>query len=142
MECTFSGMQGMEQFRRMLRAKIHRATVTDANVDYEGSLTIPPDLMKLADLKEYEGISVWNVTRGSRLETYAMRGQPGSRVVCVNGAAAHLAGKGDKIIISAFASVPESRLARFKPRVIFVDKQNRPVRVGFEKPGSRRRGAR
>jgi len=123
----------------MLRAKIHRATVTEANVDYEGSLTIPPDLMELADIREYEGISVWNVTRGSRLETYAMLGLPGSRSICVNGAAAHLAGVGDKIIISAFSSVPESEIHGFRPRVIFVDGQNRPVGSGPEVPGPRTR---
>jgi len=125
----------MEQYRRMLRAKIHRATVTDANLEYEGSLTIPPDLMDMTDIKEYEGISVWNVTRGSRLETYAMRGQPGSRDICINGAAAHLAGPGDKIIISSFASVPEDRLSAFKPLIVFVDEQNRPVRAGVENAG-------
>jgi len=130
----------MEQYRRMLRAKIHRATVTDANLEYEGSLTIPPDLMDLADIKDYEGISVWNVTRGSRLETYAMRGEPGSRAICINGAAAHLAGPGDKIIISAFASVPESELRSFKPRVVFVDQQNRVVRTGVETPGPSKAG--
>lgn|SRR5512143_900499 len=127
----------MEHYRRMLRAKIHRAVVTDANLEYEGSLTIPPDLMDLADIREYEGISIWNVTRGTRLETYAMRGKPGSRDICVNGAAAHLTGKGDKIIISSFASVPVSELAGFRPTIVFVDDQNRPVRVGPETPGPR-----
>ncbi len=126
------------RYRRMLRAKIHRATVTDANLEYEGSLTIPPDLLELADIREYEGISVWNVTRGTRLETYAMRGEPASRAVCVNGAAAHLAGVGDKIIISAFSSVPESELDGFSPLIVFVDGQNRPVRTGAERPGPRR----
>jgi aspartate 1-decarboxylase len=126
---------GQERYRRMLRAKIHRATVTDANLEYEGSLTIPPDLMKLADIREYEGISIWNVTRGTRFDTYAMVGQPGSREICVNGAAAHLAGVGDRIIISAFASVPECDLEQFVPRVIFVDGENRAVRMGSEVPG-------
>jgi len=129
---------GQERYRRMLRAKIHRATVTDANVEYEGSLTIPPDLMQLADIREYEGISIWNVTRGTRLETYAMLGRPGSREVCVNGAAAHLAGVGDRIIISAFSSVPESQLDGFVPRIVFVDGENRPVRTGREQPGPHR----
>jgi aspartate 1-decarboxylase len=130
----------MEQYRRMLRAKIHRATVTDANLEYEGSLTIPPDLMDMADIKEYEGISVWNVTRGSRLETYAMRGLPNSRNICINGAAAHLAGVGDKIIISSFASVREDHIAGFKPLIVFVDEQNRPVRKGPENAGPRQPG--
>jgi len=130
----------MDNYRRMLRAKIHRATVTEANLEYEGSLTIPPDLMELADIREYEGISIWNVTRGSRLETYAMTGEPGSRDICINGAAAHLASPGDKIIISAFASVPEAQLATFKPKVVFVDESNRPVRIGKETPGPLRAG--
>ena len=112
-----------------------------ANLEYEGSLTIPPDLLELADIREYEGISIWNVTRGSRLETYAMTGEPGSRDICINGAAAHLAGPGDKIIISAFASVPEAQLATFKPKIVFVDENNRPVRVGSETPGPRKAGA-
>jgi len=130
----------MEKFRRMLRAKIHRATVTHADLEYEGSLTIPPDLMDLSDMKEYEGVSVWNVTRGSRLDTYAMRGEPGSRSISVNGAAAHHAGPGDKIIISAFLSVPESELATFKPILVFVDEQNRAVRSGPEVAGPRKVG--
>ena len=124
----------------MLRAKIHRATVTHADLEYEGSLTIPPDLMEMADMKEYEGVSVWNVTRGSRLDTYAMRGEPGSRTISVNGAAAHHAGPGDKIIISSFCSVPESELASFKPILIFVDGDNRAVRSGPEVPGPRKAG--
>ena len=130
----------MERFRRMLRAKIHRATVTHADLEYEGSLTIPSDLMELADMREYEGISVWNVTRGSRLDTYAMRGEPGSRDIAVNGAAAHLAGVGDKIIISTFSSVPESEIGTFKPILVFVDKDNKAVRIGSEVPGPRKTG--
>lgn len=129
----------MNHYRRMLRAKIHRATVTDANLEYEGSLTIPPDLMELADIREYEGISVWNVTRGTRLETYAIRGEEGSRAVCVNGAAAHLAGVGDRIIISSFASVPEAEIGDFHPRIVFVDERNRAVATGPEIPGPRTR---
>lgn len=129
----------MNRYRRMLRAKIHRATVTDADLEYEGSLTIPPDLMELADIREYEGISVWNVTRGTRLETYAIRGEPGSRAVCVNGAAAHLAGVGDRIIISSFVSVPEEELGEFRPRIVFVDGGNRAVGTGPEVAGPRKR---
>jgi len=125
----------MERFRRMLRVKIHRATVTHADLEYEGSLTIPPDLMDLADMKEYEGVSVWNVTRGTRLDTYAMRGENGSRSISVNGAAAHLAGPGDKIIISSFASVPESALSAYDPILIFVNENNEVARVGAEVPG-------
>jgi aspartate 1-decarboxylase len=119
----------------MLRAKIHRATVTEANLHYEGSLTIPEDLLLLSGIAEYEAVHVWNVTRGTRFETYAIEGERGSGEICVNGAAAHLAGPGDVIIIAAFAGVPESQVAEFKPTVVFVDAQNRVVEVAPEVPG-------
>jgi aspartate 1-decarboxylase len=124
----------------MLRAKIHRAVVTDANLDYEGSLTIPPELLERVDLREYEAIQVWNVTRGTRFETYAIQGMPGSGRICVNGAAAHLAGPGDIIIIASFSDVPESMVPAFSPKVLFVAGQNKPVRVGTEVPGPHQRG--
>lgn len=130
----------MEIYRKMLKAKIHRAVVTDANLDYEGSLTITPDLMEQADIKEHEAVQVWNVTRGTRFETYAITGMEGSGELCVNGAAAHLAGPGDMVIIATFASVPESLVDEFRPIVVFVDEKNRPVRSGFELPGPHRRG--
>ncbi len=119
----------------MLRAKIHRATVTEANLHYEGSLTIPGDLLLHSGIAEYEAVHVWNVTRGTRFETYAIEGERGSGEICVNGAAAHLAGPGDVIIIAAFAGVPESQVAEFKPTVVFVDAQNRVVEVAPEVPG-------
>jgi aspartate 1-decarboxylase len=124
----------------MLRAKIHRAVVTDANLDYEGSLTVPPELMELADIKEYEAISVWNVTRGTRFDTYAITGIRETGQICVNGAAAHLAGPGDRIIIAAFAGVPESMVDLFRPVVVFVDDRNRAVRTGVELPGPHKTG--
>ena len=130
----------MEPHRRMLRAKIHRAVVTDANQDYEGSLTIPPELLELSGIREYEPISVWNVTRGTRFETYAITGIRGSGDVCVNGAAAHLAGPGDRVIIASFASVPESMVDDFRPVVVFVDDHNNAVRTGFEVPGPHTKG--
>ena len=129
----------METYRKMLRTKIHRAVVTAANLDYEGSLTIPPALMELSGIKEYEAIDVWNVTRGTRFETYAIMGISGSGDICVNGAAAHLAHPGDRIIIASFSSVPESLVNEFKPTVVFVDDQNRAVRTGAEIPGPRTR---
>lgn len=129
----------MEIHRRMLKAKIHRATVTDADLNYEGSLTIPPELLEQADIKEHEAIQVWNVTRGTRFETYAMTGIRGSGEICVNGAAAHLAGPGDLVIIAAFANVPESLVDEFRPVVVFVDEKNRPVRSAFEVPGPHRK---
>ena len=120
----------------MLRSKIHRAVVTEARLDYEGSLTIPDDLLEASDIAEYEAVDVWNVTRGSRFQTYAIRGGRDSGAVCVNGAAAHLAGPGDVIIIATFALVPESAVGEFRPCVVFVDEKNRIVRSGLEKPGS------
>lgn len=130
----------MELHRRMLRAKIHRAVVTEANQDYEGSLTIPPELLDLTGIREYEAISVWNVTRGTRFETYAITGIRGSGDICVNGAAAHLAGPGDRVIIASFASVPESMIDDFRPVVVFVDDHNNAVRTGFEVPGPHKKG--
>ena len=132
----------MEPRRKMLRAKIHRAVVTDANLDYEGSLTVPPDLLRAADIMEYEAVNVWNITRGTRFETYAIAGVKGSGQICVNGAAAHLAGPGEKIIIAAFADVPESTAGKFRPTIVFVDERNAPVRTGPEiaGPANRRNG--
>jgi len=130
----------MEPYRRMLRAKIHRAIVTDANLDYEGSLTIPPELLELTDIKEYEAISVWNVTRGTRFETYAIAGIKGSGQICVNGAAAHLAKPGDRVIIASFSDVPEPMVDDFRPIVVLVDDHNLAVRTAVEIPGPHRRG--
>jgi aspartate 1-decarboxylase len=130
----------MEFYRKMLKAKIHRAIVTDANLEYEGSLTIPPELLEMADIREHEAVQVWNVNRGTRFETYAISGIRGTGEICVNGAAAHLAGPGDRIIIATFADVPESLVNEFRPIVVFVDDHNLAVRSGFEIPGPHRRG--
>lgn len=124
----------------MLRAKIHRATVTEADLHYEGSLTIPPELMEAVDIKEYEAVHVWNVNRGTRFETYAITGERDSGAICVNGAAAHLAGPGDIVIIASFASVPESMVDSFRPVVAFVDAKNRVQRIGVEVPGPHAHG--
>ena len=126
-----------ELYRRLLRAKIHRARVTEANLHYEGSLTVPPDLLAHAGILEYEAIQVWNVTRGTRFETYAITGVAESRDVCVNGAAAHLAGPGDIVIVAAFADVPESMIEDFRPVIVFVDEDNHVVETGREIPGPR-----
>ena len=93
-------------FRKMLAAKIHRATVTAADVDYEGSITIPPELLQAAGIHPYESVHVWNLTRGTRLETYAINGLPGSSDICANGAAAHLIFPGDRVILACYAFVP------------------------------------
>jgi aspartate 1-decarboxylase len=111
--------------RRMLKSKIHRARVTDANVNYEGSLTLDSALLEAADILPFEQVQLWNVTRGSRLTTYAIAGEPGSGIVCVNGAAAHLARPGDIIIVATFADIDEAATRMHRPRVIFVDDGNR-----------------
>jgi aspartate 1-decarboxylase len=122
----------------MLGSKIHRATVTQADLDYEGSLTIPPSLLSLADIAENEAVNVWNVTRGTRFETYAIRGAEGSHDICANGAAAHLAGPGDLVIVATFVLVAEADAPSHEPTIVFVDGQNRPVAKRHEVPGPRR----
>ncbi len=127
--------------RKFLRSKIHRATVTQADLDYEGSLTLPPNLMRAADIQAYESVHVWNVTRGTRLETYAIEGEEGSTDICANGAAAHLVQPGDLIIVATFAYQADDQATKpVEPRVVFVDCENRMVKVGREIPGPRRRG--
>ena len=110
--------------RKMLRAKIHRATVTQADVDYEGSITIDRRLMEAADLRSNEAVCVWNVTNGNRFETYTVEGEPDSGVICVNGAAAHLVRPGDLIIIAAFTWLEEEAARAHEPKVVFVDERN------------------
>lgn len=110
--------------RTMFKSKIHRAVITDADLEYEGSITLDPELMDAADIHEFEYVHIWNVTRGTRLQTYALRGEPGSRVCCINGAAAHLMKKGDRVIIATFADVAESDLKGYKPTVVLVDENN------------------
>ena len=128
-------------YRKFLRSKIHRATVTQADLDYEGSLTLPPNLMRAADILAHESVHVWNVTQGTRLETYAITGVEGSLDVCANGAAAHLISPGDIIIIATFSFVVDAAAApQVEPRVVFVDAKNQMLRMGSEIPGPRRRG--
>ena len=126
--------------RTFLRAKIHRATVTDTDLHYEGSVTIPPELLEASGIQPYEAISVWNVTNGSRFETYAICGEAGSSAVCVNGAAAHLTKKGDIIIIACFAALDEAEVRSFEPTLVFVDGSNRLLPTRKEVPGPRRAG--
>jgi len=121
--------------RKLLRGKIHRATVTGADLHYEGSVTIDRDLMEGADLVTHEAVQVWNVTNGERFETYAIPGRRGSGVVCVNGAAAHKVSKGDLVIIAAFSWMDETEARRWKPHVVFVDERNRPVALRDERAG-------
>src|SRR5512143_3626852 len=110
--------------RTLLGGKIHRATVTHADLAYEGSLTIDPELMRAADILPYERVHIWNVTNGSRLETYALAGEAGSGVICINGAAARHAQPGDRVIIATFADVEEAEARAWKPTVVRVDAEN------------------
>jgi aspartate 1-decarboxylase len=115
--------------RTMMKSKIHRATVTAADLDYEGSLTIDADLLDAADILPNEQIHVWDVTNGTRLVTYALRGEPGSGAVQVNGAGAHLVRPGDIIIIAAYGSFDEDDLRGYEPLVVLVDSKNRVKRM-------------
>ncbi len=116
---------GPQLRRSLLKSKIHRATVTHADIDYEGSLTLDSELLAAADILPFEEVHVWNVTRGSRLRTYAMAGPAKSGIVCINGAAAHLAHPGDLVIIATFTQVDDSVARTWRPRVILVDGNNR-----------------
>lgn len=110
----------------LLKAKIHRATVTDTQLDYSGSITIDKALMDAAGIGPYEKVLVANITNGTRHETYTVVGEPGSGVIRVMGAAAHLVSTGDRIIIMCFGHYDESEVAGHKPRIILVDENNRP----------------
>lgn len=118
--------------RTMMKSKIHRATVTDANLNYVGSITIDTDLLDAADIRPYEQVAVVNINNGERFETYAIEGAPGSGDMCLNGAAARLAQPGDLIIVITYAQYDESELDGFEPTVVHVDESNRAVRVGLE----------
>ena len=109
----------------LLKGKIHRATVTMANVEYEGSISIDADLLRAAGILPYEAVDVWDCTNGARLRTYAIEAEAGSGEVCVNGAAAHLVKPGDVVIIAAFAQMSDSEARAHHPRRVFVDPHNR-----------------
>ena len=113
--------------RTLLKSKIHRATVTDAQLHYEGSVTIDADLLEMTGIIEHEQVHIFDVNNGNRLITYAIKGPPGSGVICINGAAAHLVQPGHLIIICAFGQYDELECADHEPHVIFVDEQNRPA---------------
>jgi aspartate 1-decarboxylase len=128
--------------RTLFKSKIHRATVTHADLEYGGSITLDADLLRAADILPYEKVAIWNVTRGSRLETYALEGPAGSGVVCVNGAAAHHNRPGDLIIIATFAEMDEAEARAHHPVVVLVDERNRIRESGAKEiPGPRRRMA-
>ncbi|MCM8855690.1 MAG: aspartate 1-decarboxylase [Candidatus Thiodiazotropha sp. (ex Lucinoma kastoroae)] len=114
----------------VLKCKLHRACVTHSELDYEGSCAIDADLMKLAGIHEYEQIQIYNVTNGERFTTYAILAEAGSRVISVNGAAAHKAQPGDRIIICAYAGLDSDEMARFKPSLVYLDELNKVIGTG------------
>jgi aspartate 1-decarboxylase len=111
--------------RTMCKSKIHRATVTGADLNYIGSITIDPELMEAADLLEFEQVSVVNVNNGARFETYVIPGERGRGEICLNGAAARLVHPGDRVIVISYGQYDEAEMERYRPRFIFVDEQNR-----------------
>jgi aspartate 1-decarboxylase len=116
--------------RTMMKSKIHRATVTQADQHYVGSLTVDADLMDAADLLPGEQVAVVDVTNGARLETYVIEGERGSGVIGINGAAAHLVQTGDLIIVISYAALPDAEAKAYPPRIVFVDTANRIVHLG------------
>jgi aspartate 1-decarboxylase len=112
----------------MLKSKIHRATVTDSALHYEGSLTLDETLMNAADIFPFEHIHVYNITNGHRFETYAVRGEKDSGIICVNGAAAHLARKGDLIIIASYGLINGRKAKNYQPKLVFVEGNNKVIR--------------
>jgi aspartate 1-decarboxylase len=120
----------------LLKSKIHRATVTQADLDYVGSITIDSDLLRESGIQEYEKVEIADITNGNRLETYAIAGEAGSGIICLNGAAAKLVNPGDKIIIMAYANITPEEAKSHKPTVIFVDDNNAITRkANYEKHG-------
>lgn len=114
-------------YRNMLLGKIHRATVTGADLHYEGSVTIDAELMERADIWPHQEVEIWNVTNGERFRTYALPGQAASGVLCINGAAAHKARAGDLVIIATFGWMTQEEARRWRPKIVFVDARNRPI---------------
>jgi aspartate 1-decarboxylase len=120
----------------MFKSKIHRATVTHADLHYEGSVTVDADLLEAANILPNEAVHIWNVTRGTRLMTYALEGPRGSGCICVNGAAAHLNRPGDLVILATYADMEAAEARQFRPTVIRVDAMNRMLDEGGpELPG-------
>ena len=121
--------------RRMFLAKLHRATVTQADLHYEGSVTIDADLLDAAGILPHEKVHIWDVTSGSRLATYALEGPRGSGVICINGAAAHHVSVGDLVIIATFGDMEDAEAREHVPTVVFVDEHNRVREISAERPG-------
>ena len=112
--------------RTLLKSKIHRATVTDADLDYEGSVTIDQELLDAADMVVFEQVDIYNITNGERISTYTLPGRPGSGEICINGAAAHRVRVGDLVIIASYAQYDQEEVQNHRPKIILVDAQNRP----------------
>ncbi|MGM0574167.1 MAG: aspartate 1-decarboxylase [Myxococcota bacterium] len=121
--------------RNIFYSKIHRATITHADLHYEGSVTIDQDLLEAADILPHESVHIWNVTRGTRVVTYALPGPSGSGVICINGAAAHGNEAGDLVIIATFANMTPEEIRNHVPRVVLVDGDNRIAELRQEIPG-------
>ncbi len=120
----------------MLKGKIHRATVTQAELNYVGSITVDEELLEASGIHEYELVQVVNINNGSRFETYTIAGEKGSGVICLNGAAARQAQTGDKIIIMAYAVMTEEEIKKYPPNIVFVDDENKIVKkTTYEKHG-------
>lgn len=115
--------------RSMLKCKIHRATVTEAVLHYEGSITVDETLMEAAGLVEYEQVHIYNIDNGNRFSTYVIKGERDSGVICLNGAAARQVSKGDLVIIANYATYDDKELANFQPTLVYVDKANRISKV-------------
>ena len=122
---------------KLLQGKIHRATVTQADVQYEGSITVDQNLLEATGILEHEAVQVWNVSNGQRFETYTIKGMAGSGVVCVNGAAARLVSPGDLVIIAAFRQFTEQEASRHLPNLVFVDNHNHIREIRPEVAGPR-----
>lgn len=118
----------------MLKAKIHRASVTHVELDYEGSCAIDEDLLEASGIREYEQIDIYNIANGERFTTYVITAARGSRTISINGAAAHKAGVGDKIIICAYARLDSNELASYKPSLVYVDQGNNITGTSFAIP--------
>jgi aspartate 1-decarboxylase len=121
--------------RKMLKSKIHRATVTGADLHYEGSITIDKDLMEAADIIAYEAVSIWDVNNGSRFETYAIEGERGSGVICINGAAARMVAPQDLVIIASFVNMSNAEALAHEPKLVFVDEKNKMLPTRKEVAG-------
>lgn len=131
--------------RRMMKSKIHRATVTDADLHYVGSVTVDQDLMDAADLVEFEQVAVVDIDNGARLETYVIAGPRGGGDLCLNGAAARLVSPGDRVIVISYADYEDAELATYAPRIVHVDTANSVVDeataaalAGLDRPAPRR----